>query len=205
MDEAALECGSSLPLSPAERVQGGTKLPHSKVPWPHAPVHRLSEAGTYIVTAGTYHKKPFFHDGPLLRMLHQALLTIAVERHWRLEAWAVFPNHYHFVAHSPADADSLVAFLTELHSRTAIAVNRHNRVRGRKIWHNYWETRLTHERSYLARLHYVHHNPVRHGLVGTASDYPWGSAAWFERTATPAQLKTVYTFKIDRINVPDDF
>ncbi len=28
--------------------------------WPHSPVHRLSEAGAYIVTSSTYLKKPFF-------------------------------------------------------------------------------------------------------------------------------------------------
>jgi putative transposase len=36
-------------------------------------------------------------------------------------------------------------------------------------------------------------------------DYPWCSAGWFEKTATPAQVKTVYGIKIDRIKVLDDF
>ena len=31
------------------------------------------------------------------------------------------------------------------------------------------------------------------------------SAAWFERTATPAQVKTIYGLKIDRVHVEDDF
>ena len=26
-----------------------------------------------------------------------------------------------------------------------------------------------------------------------------------ERTATPAQIKTIYRFKTDQVNVPDDF
>lgn len=65
--------------------------------------------------------------------------------------------------------------------------------------------RLAGERSYFARLNYVHQNPVRHGLVLVANQYPYSSAAWLERTATPAQVKTIYAFKIDRIPVPDDF
>jgi len=28
--------------------------------WPHAPLHRLTEKGTYMVTAGTYRKDHFF-------------------------------------------------------------------------------------------------------------------------------------------------
>ena len=138
-------------------------------------------------------------------MLHSALLTIANRHDWRLEAWAVFPNHYHFVAVSPSDPSSLKGFLQELHSRTAIALNR---VRtgppSRKVWHNYWETQLTHQNSYLARLNYVHQNPVKHGLVTVANQSAHGSAAWFERTATPARIETIYSFKTDRLNIGDD-
>jgi putative transposase len=138
-------------------------------------------------------------------MLHRALLTIARDHAWRLEAWAAFPNHYHFVAAAGGDSATLRDFVRELHSRTARALNRVDRTPSRKVWHNYWETHLSHERSYLARLNYVHQNPVRHGLVAAANQYEYGSAAWFERTATPAQVKTIYSFKIDRVNVPDDF
>jgi len=173
-------------------------------PWPHASAHQLGEAGTFLVTSSTHRKESLFTDGPRLRMLHDALLTIADQHAWRLEAWAVFPNHYHFVAASPHKPGSLKNFLRELHSRTAVALNRRDRTPGRTIWHNYWDTRLTHQRSYLARLNYVHQNPVKHGLVRVANQYPHGSAAWFERTATPAQVKTIYAFKTDRLTIGDD-
>ncbi len=76
---------------------------------------------------------------------------------------------------------------------------------GRKVWYNYWDTKLTFERSYLARLNYVHQNPVKHGLVRVASQYPWCSAAWFERTASPATVKTIYSFKTDKVKIDDDY
>jgi putative transposase len=177
----------------------------SKVPWPHAPLHRLDEAGVYIVTAGTYQKEHLFSDGPRLRMLHAALLTIADKHGVRLEAWAVFPNHYHFVAPSGREPGSIRALINELHSRTARGLNRYDAAPGRQVWHNFWDTHLTNERSYFARLNYVHQNPVKHGLVAVAHDYRYGSAAWLERTATPAQVKTIYSFKTDRVRVIDDF
>ena len=65
--------------------------------------------------------------------------------------------------------------------------------------------RLTYQNSYLARLNYVHQNPVRHGLVPVANQYRWCSASWFERTATRAQVRTVYGFKIDKVEVVDEF
>jgi putative transposase len=46
---------------------------------------------------------------------------------------------------------------------------------------------------------------VKHGLVPVANQYPWCSARWFERTATPAQVKTLNKFKAELVKVADDF
>ena len=73
------------------------------------------------------------------------------------------------------------------------------------MWHNFRETKLTFEASYLARLNYVHQNALKHGLVPVANQYRRCSAAWFERVATPAQVQTLDSFKTDQVNVEDDF
>jgi len=177
-----------------------------ETPWPHAPTHRLAASGTYFVTAGTYLKQHFFGEPRRLDVLQRGLLTVALEFHWALEAWCVFSNHYHFVAHSPeSGGKSLAPMLKKLHSKLAIWVNELDGTPGRKVWHNYWETRLTYEKSYFARLKYTHNNAVHHGLVPVANQYPWCSAAWFECTASPAQIKTIFGIKIDRIHVMDNF
>ena len=144
-------------------------------------------------------------DPEKLDMLERELLTLAKQHKWQLEAWAVFVNHYHFVARGDDKATPLEKFLKHLHSNSARQVNELDASVGRKVWHNFWETELTYERSYLARLNYVHQNAVKHKLVAVANQYPWCSAARFERVASPAQVKTIYGFKIDRVKVEDDF
>ncbi|HEX9046254.1 MAG TPA: transposase [Verrucomicrobiae bacterium] len=192
----------------------GQLTPHSRaiaantIPWPHAPEHRLSVRGTYFITASTYLREQHFAGRSRLAVLHRGLLKVAARFGWQLEAWAVFSNHYHFVGHSPEEADtaeSLSRMLGLLHERTAKWINKMDASAGRKVWHNFRETRLTYERSYLARLNYTHQNAVKHGLVPVANQYPWCSARWLERTATPTQIKTLYRFKIASINVPDEF
>jgi len=118
----------------------------------------------------------------------------------------VMANHYHWIGKSPdAGAESLGEWIASLHRTSARFVNDLDATPGRKVWHNYRETRLTFEKSYLARLHYVIENPVKHGLVALATDYPWCSAAWFAANATPAFCKTVESFKIDQLKIEDDF
>ena len=92
-----------------------------------------------------------------------------------------------------------------LHGESATEVNRMDDAPDREVWYNYWDTELTYHTSYLARLSYVHQNAVKHGLVPVANQYPWCSAAWFERTSSPAQVKTIYSFKIDKVNVLDNY
>lgn len=179
-----------------------------EVRWPHAPMHQLSSRGTYFVTASTLHHAHHFTGSKRLAILHRGLVKVTLKFGWRLEAWAVFSNHYHFVAQSPDienDAESLSRMLGFLHERTAKWVNRLDKMPGRQVWFNFRETKLTYEKSYLARLNYTHQNAVKHGLVAVANQYPWCSARWFERTARPAQVNTIYGLKIDRLSVPDDF
>jgi putative transposase len=183
-------------------------MPEPRTPWPHAPTHQLAAGGTFFVTAGTYLKAHHFRGAARLGVLHRGLLKVACAFGWHLEAWAVFSNHYHFVAHSPPQedgAESLRPMLKTLHVKTSGWVNQLDAAPERKVWFNFRETRLTYLRSYFARLHYTHKNAVKHGLVLVANQYPWCSAAWFERTATPAQVKTIYRFKTDKLMLPDDY
>jgi putative transposase len=173
--------------------------------WPHAPVHRFDSDGIYIVTSATLHKEHLFAGARKLTLLENALLSLAKQYQWHLEAWAVFANHYHFVARRKRESASLGKLLTHLHANSARDLNRLEQRIGRKVWFNFWDAKLTSERSYLARLNYVHQNLVKHGLVTMANQYRWCSAAWFERVASPAMVKTIYGFKTDKLKIYDDF
>jgi len=158
-----------------------------------------------MVTGATLYKRHLFKTPDKLSLLENQLLKLAEDYHWQLEAWAVFSNHYHFVARSLHDAGDLGQMLSQLHTETGRDLNRLDHTEGRDVWYNFWDTELTFQKSYLARLNYVHQNPVKHGLVAVANQYNWCSAAWFERTAAPAMVKTIYSFKIDSVKVMDDY
>ena len=160
--------------------------------------------GSFILTARTYEKAHIFAGDERLRLLQTTLFQTASEMDLLLEAWAVFPNHYHIVARSESGAFDIPGFAKKLHGRTSVAANRLDGVQGRKVWFNFRDTSLTNSVAYLSRLHYVHANAVRHGLVGAAREYPYCSAHWFESHAEEAWIRTVYSFKIDRIDIYDD-
>ena len=171
--------------------------------WPHAPPHRLGTAGVYFLTARTSERRPLLGSDVMKDWFQETLLGLAVESGWTIEAWCVLSNHYHLVGHNPRedeDARSLSAMVRKLHSLTTKELNRRENQFGRnRLWQNFRETHLTHQPSYLARLHYVHQNAVHHGLVRVGSDWKWCSALAFKKAVTPAWVKTIASFKFDEI------
>lgn len=194
---------ASFKLPSVPLVDPTTQLPPKD--WPHAPVHRLADNAVYFVTGSTLDKRHLFDSPEKRDLLERQLLTYAKNFGWQLEAWAVFANHYHIVARGNPASRNLGEMLHDLHGVSASDLNKLDGVRRGKVWFNFWDTKLTIQHSYLARLNYVHQNAVKHRLVPVANQYPWCSAAWFERVASPAQVKSIYAFKIDRVKVDDDY
>jgi putative transposase len=173
--------------------------------WHHSPLHIFIPNTAYMVTASTFQKQHIFTGADRLRLLQNALFEVVTAYEWNLQAWAIFSNHYHFIAKSPHDATTLKRMIQRLHSQTSRAVNQLDGVGGRQVWFQYWDTCLTFAKSYYARLNYVHNNAIKHSLTEEASLYPFCSAAWFEARADEAFRKKVASFSYEPVNVEDDF
>ena len=173
--------------------------------WHHGPLHLFVADTFYMVTAATFYKQSIYDSPSKLNQLQNTLFDVVQAYGWELQAWALFTNHYHFVARSPEDDVSLKRLIQRLHSQSARLINQIDRSPGRRVWFQYWDTCLTYESSYYARLNYVHNNPVKHGLVPVAEQYPFCSAKWFREDAEEELYDKVISVPYDRVNVRDDF
>jgi putative transposase len=181
----------------AEEIQIGA--------WHHGPLHLIMPNTICMLTASTLYKRHIFNTAEKLSMLQNTLFEVTSAYGWHLQAWAVFANHYHFIARSPEEGTSLKRMIQRLPSQSARQVNQMDHTPGQRVWFQYWDTYLTYEKSFYVRLNYVHNNPVKHGLVPVAAQYPYCSASWF-KTKVPSDFrKKVESFHYDRVNVIDDF
>ena len=139
--------------------------------WPHAPPHSFTPHGTYIITAATLHRKSLFDSGAKLTLLRDTTFELAQNYGLILQAWAFFANHYHLVTSFEKTVMVHRNFVTHLHRELAIRLNHIDVTPGRRVMYEFWDTRLTFEKSWLARLNYVHQNPVKHGIVPVANHY----------------------------------
>jgi putative transposase len=98
-------------------------------------------------------------------------------------AWVVLPEHLHAVWTLPeGDADNATrwALIKTGFSRGIAHGERINASRQKKrergIWQRrYWEHLITNEADLWRHVHYVHVNPVKHGYVQQAHQWPYSS------------------------------
>jgi putative transposase len=100
-----------------------------------------------------------------------------------IDAWVVLPDHLHAVWTLPADdADfstrwtlikrGFSARIAAGESRSASRIAKGER----GIWQRrFWEHTIRDEADFGRHVSYVHFNPVKHGLVGNAWDWPFSS------------------------------
>ena len=172
---------------------------------PHRPPHKTFQTGTYMITSATNQKINHFREPEDLDFLQNSLLTLSEKWGWELQAWSIFPNHYHFIAKSINNSQNLSDFLSEFHLISAKYINEVQGALGRKVWYQFWDTYITHHSSYCSRLNYVMKNPVKHKIVSDEVEYRWCSANWFKTNSDPLFYKAISRFKCDQLNIGDDF
>jgi putative transposase len=163
----------------------------------HNPPHLFRPNAIYMVTGSTLGTRKPMQSPGRKQFFIKTLFEAAETLDWRLEAWAVLPNHYHFIARAPEAENTLTALVQDVHSITAKSFNQEDGISGRQVWYTHWDSCLQSEKAYWEGLLYVHTNPVRHRMVGQAEEYPFCSYSWFMDRADPGFVQTVLSQQIE--------
>ena len=128
----------------------------------------------HITQRGNRREDIFFTDED--RQAYLMWLKEYSEQHdVEILAYCLMTNHIHLVA-IPANENGLQRMLKPLHMRYAQRINRAQGWKGHLWQGRFFSSPL--DESYLwAAVRYVERNPVRAGMVRTAEDYSWSSAA----------------------------
>jgi putative transposase len=102
---------------------------------------------------------------------------------FHIDAWVVLPNHMHCIWTLPEDDADFSRRWNEIKmgfskaipkTEDRSAVNKRRGERG--IWQRrFWEHTIRDASDYVAHVDYTHFNPVKHGLVENAWEWPFSS------------------------------
>jgi putative transposase len=160
-------------MTPGQRQQILAGRKARGFPW-HAPPHYGGELNLFLITAACFEHRSILADPGRLTEFSDALV-IGMQKNLGLRAvaWVVQPNHYHILVRT--DPDVLGPWLARLHNGKSTQWNREDETPKRKVWHRFADRRMRSENHYYATLNYIHANPVKHGHVSKATDWPWSS------------------------------
>lgn len=140
-------------------------------------VRRYFQPGlTVFLTHVTQNRRPILTDN--IHLLQMAIARAQQKSPFDLLAWVVLPDHFHVLMVAPHEhvPDVMIRIkmsFGQLYRRT-------HGLNGSRVWqHRYWDHIIRDETDFEQHLHYIHYNPVKHGLVAKPSDYPHSSFRWF--------------------------
>ncbi|WP_448204486.1 REP-associated tyrosine transposase [Azospirillum sp. sgz302134] len=141
--------------------------------------------GTYFFTVVTQDRRPLFADPQFVDLLRGAFRAVRARHPFTIDAIVVLPDHLHTIWTLPeGDAgydvrwNQLKGWLSKRCPESICDSTLSNRRarREKSIWQRrYWEHRIRDEQDLAAHMHYIHWNPVKHGLVASASEWPYSS------------------------------
>ncbi len=173
----------------------------------HNPPHLFRPRAKYFITGVIYHKQKLLQSASAKHKLIHSIHLGFNSRGWKLEEWVVLHNHYHIMAEAPQRADTLPFIIQDVHKFSAMWMKKYVKEAKRllRIWWNYWDTCITYEKSYFARLNYLWYNPQKHALISQAENWKFGSLYYRIQNNKEyvSRLRTEYPFNL--VKVKDDF
>ncbi|GAB2505512.1 transposase [Pseudoxanthomonas sangjuensis] len=146
--------------------------------------------GTYFFTVNLAERQGNTLLTDNIDLLREAFRRTLAEYPVAMDAIVVLPDHLHCLWRMPEGDDNYASrwrLIKAGFSRAMAKGERQSASRLRKgergIWQRrYWEHLIRDETDYARHVDYIHYNPVKHGYVAQARDWPYSTfPRWVER------------------------
>lgn len=142
--------------------------------------------GTYFFTVNTFRRLPVLTEAPVRVALREAIHHTRARYSFDIEAWVLVPDHLHCVWTLPeGDADfsirwSMIKRYVSKECGASFGAKElsdsGNKRHESGLWQRrFWEHQIRDECDFARHADYIHWNPVKHGLVGRACEWPYST------------------------------
>jgi putative transposase len=142
--------------------------------------------GSYFFTLVTENRRPLFEEPAAVALFLGAIEKVRARHPFEVDAYVVLPDHLHALWTLPvgdANFSTRWRLIKEGFTRGYLKTHEHlqrsesRRAKGEQgIWQRrFREHAIRDEADFAAHLDYIHINPVKHGLVTAARDWPYST------------------------------
>jgi putative transposase len=133
--------------------------------------------GFYFFTVVTHQRKPILCTEQSIARLRESFRYTMQKYPFEITAIVILPDHLHCIWQLPEnDSDFSKRWnMIKRHFSMGISSNTNHR-REKNIWQRrFWEHLIQDEKDLHRHLHYIYYNPVKHGYVSSAFEWPHSS------------------------------
>jgi putative transposase len=135
---------------------------------------RQQEGDLHFVTCSCYHRLGYLGTAGARDLFEDALQKVHLRYRFDVIGYVVMPEHVHLLVNEPR-SDLLSVALQGLKLSVA------RRSRQRPFWQaRYYDFNVFTEAKRFEKLHYMHLNPVKRGLVERPEDWRWSSCRFYQ-------------------------
>ena len=159
--------------------------------------HSINEPGdAHELTFTCYRRCSFFEDDALKNSLLKSIAVARKRHNFLVWAYVIMPNHVHLLIHPNATEYKMAVLLKAIkqpfsqaliYEWKSVGDSRLLETKYAANEHRFWQPgggydrNLTSAEAIWSAIEYIHENPVRRGLVETATDWLWSSARFYEQ------------------------
>ncbi len=149
------------------------------------PNYRRAKTGNcFFFTVVSWHRRPIFTLPAVRQALRHAIGRVRRDAPFQIDAFVLLPDHLHCIWTLPESDTAfpmrwrlIKTLVTQQCDSNAISrLSGSGHKRQGTIWQKrYWEHAIRDEQDFARHVDYIHFNPLKHGLVGMAKDWPYSS------------------------------
>jgi len=142
--------------------------------------------GTYFFTVNTFRRQTLLIEDRVRHALRAGIESTRRAHPFSVEAWVLLPDHLHCIWRlPPGNADfsvrwAMIKRYVTKQCASGLAGSRLSESRQKRnergFWQRrFWEHAIRDEADFRAHVDYIHWNPVKHGYVKQAKDWPYST------------------------------
>lgn len=131
----------------------------------------------------------------------EAFERLRARLHFGLCGYVLMPDHWHALIWT-AYPLTISEVVQQLKRVSALKINRERGTSGPLWQHQFWDRFVRNAKELSQRLDYMHHNPVRKGLVPGPGEWPWSS---YNDFSLQESKPTGSPIAIDYVSLPESY
>jgi putative transposase len=158
----------------------------------------------YFITCVLANRTPVLGDERHMALFRETLREVKKLHPFTMTAYAFLPDHFHLLIFVPA-ATNISNLMKSIKWNFTLNYKTANQIKHPvKLWQRgFWDHVIRDEQDFVNHFHYIHYNPVKHGLVACPVDYPHTSfhayleRGWYEKDWGCTEPEEIKTFQFE--------